>query len=111
MLRLQGMNPSRIVVDVSQSKLGQQIGNAMSVNVIEGILAAALKATNIERGENNRFKSWGNGTALKELVRSIVADPNIKVNLGEYGFGAEKWNLSLSSTRIYIVDSGASYHI
>ena len=52
MLRLQGINPTTFTVDVSQPILGQQIGNAMSVNVIERILVAALKAANIVRGEN-----------------------------------------------------------
>ena len=37
MLRLQGINPKTFKVDVSLSSLGQQIGNAMSINVIERI--------------------------------------------------------------------------
>ena len=89
MLRLQGMSPSKIVVDVSQSKLGQQIGNAMSINKIERILAAALKAADIVQGENNRFKRWENGTALKELLKSIRADLKIERDLEENVLGAE----------------------
>ena len=56
MLRLQGMDPSKFVIDVSSSKLGQQIGNAMSVNVVERILIAALKAANIVRGKKTAVK-------------------------------------------------------
>ena len=111
MLRLQGMDPSKFVIDVSSSKLGQQIGNAMSVNVIERILIAALKAANIVRGEKTQFKRWENGTAIAEILQSIEAKPITKSETEEYGLGAEKWNLSKSSARIYIVDSGASFHI
>ena len=57
MLRLQGFNPSKFVLDVTTSKLGQQIGNAMSFNVIEGILIAALKAANIVRGDENHYNT------------------------------------------------------
>ena len=42
MLRLQGFNPAQVAVAVSESTLGQQIGNAMSVNVIERILTKIL---------------------------------------------------------------------
>ena len=60
MLRLQGMDPSKFVIDVSSSKLGQQIGNAMSVNVIERILIAALKAANIDcAGGEKPFQKMG----------------------------------------------------
>ena len=42
MLKLQRFNPSQIAVAVSECTLGQQVGNAMSVNVIERILNRIL---------------------------------------------------------------------
>ena len=42
MLRLQGFNPDRVAVAVSECTLGQQVGNAMSVNVVERILVKLL---------------------------------------------------------------------
>ncbi len=47
MFRLQGMNPEKVIVDVSMRTLGQQIGNAMSVNVVERVLLIALRALNM----------------------------------------------------------------
>ena len=43
MLRLQGMNPNELAIDVSDKDIGQQIGNATSVNVIERILSKVLQ--------------------------------------------------------------------
>ena len=40
MFRLQGMNPTTFKVVVTDSVLGQQIGNAMSVSVVERVLAS-----------------------------------------------------------------------
>ena len=74
MLRLQGMDPSTFVTDVSSSKLGQQIGNAMSVNVIERILIAALKAANIVRGRKTSSKDGK--TALPSQNCCNQSSPN-----------------------------------
>ena len=54
-LRPQGINPKTFKVDVSLSSLGQQIGNGMSINAIERILAAALEAANVVRGGHSQF--------------------------------------------------------
>ena len=47
MMRLQGIDPSTFKQVVSDSAMGQQLGNAMSVYVIEQILANALQAANL----------------------------------------------------------------
>ena len=46
MMRLQGIDPSTFKQIVSDSTIGQQLGNAMSANDIEQILAKALQAAN-----------------------------------------------------------------
>ena len=51
---------------VSYSQLGMQIGNAMSVNVIERVILRALNAASL--GDcRNAVDRWANGTAIKEL--------------------------------------------
>ena len=47
MLRLQAIDHTEFVVAVPECTLGQQIRNAMSVNVIERILVQALEAAGI----------------------------------------------------------------
>ena len=47
MMRLQGMNPARFKVAVSAAQLGRQLGNAMSVNVLERLLALVLPAAGL----------------------------------------------------------------
>ena len=66
MMRLQGINPKRIEVCVNDGVLGKQIGNAMSVNVIERIMGRLLLAAGIARSTpfNDR---WESGEAIKEL--------------------------------------------
>merc|ERR1719330_470785 len=47
MMRLQGMNPEGFVQKVSDAQLGKQIGNAMSVNVLERIFVRLLPAAGL----------------------------------------------------------------
>ena len=47
MFRLQGMDPTAFKVAVPETQLGQQIGNAMSVNVIERVMFQALKVAKL----------------------------------------------------------------
>jgi len=47
MMRLQGMNPDGFVQKVSDQQLGKQIGNAMSVNVLERIFVRLLPAAGL----------------------------------------------------------------
>jgi DNA (cytosine-5)-methyltransferase 1 len=70
MFRLQGMNPSKFVSVVSDQDLGQQIGNAMSVNVIERILVRALIAAGLAPKEQVRDRSEC-GKAIARLKQSI----------------------------------------
>ena len=42
MMKLQGMLPSEFKVALSKAVLGKQIGNTLSVNVVEGVLARLL---------------------------------------------------------------------
>ena len=47
MLRLQGVDPTTFNQAVSDRSLGEQIGNAMSVNVVERLLFQIFKQTNL----------------------------------------------------------------
>ena len=67
MFRLQGMNPTQFTVDVAERTLGQQIGNAMSVNVIERVILRALIAAKLMPGESQGGDRWESGEALDEL--------------------------------------------
>jgi len=69
MFRLQGMDHSEFIVDVPEATLGQQLGNAMSVNVIERVIQKAILVTS---GFNEVLPfalpdRWRNGDALKQL--------------------------------------------
>ena len=65
MLRLQGMNPRKFNVSVSECQLGKQLGNTMSVNVLERILTRLLPAAGLVKGPLR--DRWEDGSALKEL--------------------------------------------
>jgi site-specific DNA-cytosine methylase len=47
MMRLQGMNPISFNLVVSLSQLGQQIGNSMSLNVLERLFVRLLPAADL----------------------------------------------------------------
>eukprot|EP00933_Yihiella_yeosuensis_P031929 TRINITY_DN25523_c0_g1_i1.p1 TRINITY_DN25523_c0_g1~~TRINITY_DN25523_c0_g1_i1.p1 ORF type:complete len:397 (+),score=105.60 TRINITY_DN25523_c0_g1_i1:71-1192(+) len=65
MLRLQGMRPASFKVAVSEQQLGKQVGNAMSVNVLERILVNLLPAAGfVSRKLPDR---WQSGVAQKAL--------------------------------------------
>ena len=57
MFRLQGMDPTIFKISVSQTSLGQQIGNAMSVNVVERVIQSTLKAVGL-LDQAYMSKSW-----------------------------------------------------
>jgi DNA (cytosine-5)-methyltransferase 1 len=103
MLRLQGINPATFKKAVSDKALGQQIGNAMSVNVIERILIRVLRAANLTTAKHDcKIDRWESGIALQQI-------------LGTRGV----WKLKHSTIapsismhkRVWIVDSGASFHV
>jgi hypothetical protein len=47
MLRLQGMRPTNFTQVVSDAQLGRQLGNSMSVNVLERLFARLLPAAGL----------------------------------------------------------------
>ena len=47
MLRLQGIDPEHVIIVVSRTQIGYQIGNAMSQNVVERLLVRCLPAANL----------------------------------------------------------------
>ena len=65
MLRLQGMDPSKFIVSVSEFQLGKQLGNTMSVNVLERIMTRLLPAAGLVNGSLR--DRWEDGSALKQL--------------------------------------------
>ena len=68
MFRLQGMDPTKFKVVVNNTKLGQLIGNSMSVNVVERILIRALKAAGLAGNLKNR---WATGQASEKLQATV----------------------------------------
>jgi len=69
MMRLQGMNPTKFVVAVSKNELGRQIGNTMSVNVLERILVSALPAARLVPA-GRLVDRWANGKAVATLEKT-----------------------------------------
>ena len=60
------MDPTRFHVAVSETQLGQQVGNAMSVFLFERILIRALVAAGLASEEDVPDR-WKSGEAFKEL--------------------------------------------
>ena len=120
MMRLQGINPTKFVVDVSECTLGQQIGNAMSVNVIERVLNQALQAAGLTRkgclkGKLNPTRDrWANDEGFNE-VRSpcrSVSQLNATINKDRLMWAPVGSAMSVRQRfREFLIDSGASYHL
>merc|ERR1712194_785738 len=66
MMRLQGMDPTKFMVAVSESRLGHQLGNTMSVCVLERLFTQILPAAKLVRGTIK--DRWASGQALKKLM-------------------------------------------
>ena len=69
MLRLQGMSPLGFRVAVPERELGKQLGNTMSVNVLERVFARALPAAGFV-GRYEVVDRWQNGQALVSLMKT-----------------------------------------
>jgi DNA (cytosine-5)-methyltransferase 1 len=69
MMRLQGMNPTKFKLAVSEAQLGRQLGNTMSVNVLERIFARLLPAAGLAR-KNSLPDRWATGEAVKKLSQT-----------------------------------------
>uniref|UniRef100_A0A7S1MA44 DNA (cytosine-5-)-methyltransferase n=1 Tax=Alexandrium catenella TaxID=2925 RepID=A0A7S1MA44_ALECA len=67
MMRLQGMDPASFKVAVSEAQLGKQIGNAMSVNVLERLFVRVLPAAGLVRHGALRDR-WEAGKTPRELT-------------------------------------------
>ena len=80
MLRLQGMDPSKFIVSVSEFQLGKQLGNTMSVNVLERILTRLLPAAGLVKGPLR--DRWEDGSALKELSATRGFKFNFHISRG-----------------------------
>ena len=66
MMRLQGMIPSEFNMVTSEAQLGRQIGNAMSVNVIERILVSLLPAAGLT-SPGRLADRWKDGSAIRAM--------------------------------------------
>merc|ERR1712128_147216 len=66
MMRLQGMDPTKFTVAVSENRLGHQLGNTMSVCVLERLFTRLLPAAKLVRGTIK--DRWASGHALKKLM-------------------------------------------
>merc|ERR1712086_520091 len=67
MMRLQGMDPTMFTVAVSNAQLGKQLGNTMSVCVLERLFTRLLPAAKLVRGGIVKDR-WENGQAVKKLA-------------------------------------------
>lgn len=69
MMRLQGMDPTQFTVAVSENQLGRQLGNTMSVNVLERLFAKLLPAARLAKRSEVKDR-WASGQALKKLANT-----------------------------------------
>jgi len=69
MMRLQGMRPDNFRIAVSDRQLGIQIGNAMSVNILERLFVRALPAAGLV-AHNTLIDHWEDG---KQPARMTLA--------------------------------------
>ena len=74
MAKLQGIDISKLDSPSTSAQLGQQIGDAMSMNVIERLITRALASTNlnVHMPAGDR---WESGEAQRELFGSSIALP------------------------------------
>ena len=70
MFRLQGMDPTKFHVAVTETQLGQQIGNAMVVNVIERVLTKALVAAGLAK-KSSIPDRWESAEAITYLLKTV----------------------------------------
>ena len=110
MMRLQGINPRKFNQVVSDAVLGQQIGNSMSVNVIEILMIQALNAANLLRPSSmtntkQDLTRWQSGRALTELKNEqqcLIHE--------QHGPPRARYSFSQGGRRL-MIDSGASLHL
>ena len=64
------MDPSRFIKAVSDNQLRAQLGNTMSVNVIERILIRVLPAAGLVK-HGRLVDRWENGEAMEQIVGTV----------------------------------------
>ena len=64
------MDPTNFTVAVSDTQLAKQIGNTMSVNVVERLLARILPAAGLVK-HGILVGRWENGAGAKQLSETI----------------------------------------
>jgi len=70
MMRFQGMNPTKFNVAINDLHLGAQLGNTMSVNVLERLLVRVLPAAGLVSSQAVT-DHWVSGRRMQELSRTI----------------------------------------
>merc|ERR1712079_149102 len=100
MMRLQGIEPENFKVVVSDTQLGKQIGNSMSVNVLERVLLRALPAGGLV-GHGAMLDRWQRGTPPTSL---LARDPTQRAHClstqketFQKLIPCEDWSLSLNA--------------
>ena len=107
MMRLQGVDPQTFVYDISDQEIGRQLGNAMSVNVIERLLHSIFSSTNTLPQSEETVDRWKTGQALRHLQSSIDVSFKHTRPMGKVSGRV----LSSHGIREYLLDSGATYHL
>ena len=79
MMRLQGFRPDRFSMPkISEDEFAKQLGNAMSVNVVERILHQVFQSTNLQHtadvNSGAAIDKWQTGVQFKSLLGSV--DPS-----------------------------------
>ena len=111
-MRLQGMDPTNFAVEVLERALGQQIGNAMSVNVIQRVLLRALQAANLI--PEDTIDEWKSGEAISRLIATVGKAFKSHRARGSLLRSGRRIVAKLGlghQSRKFIIDSGATYHI
>jgi len=72
MMRLQGMNATKFKVAVSQTQLGKQLGNTMSVNVLERLFCRLLPAAKLCKKKALKDR-WTTKNGMSKAVKLLAA--------------------------------------
>ena len=68
-MKLQGVDPNKFTIAVSEKEVSKQLGNAMSVNVVERLLVRLLSASGLVEGDLP--DRWLSGEAFAVLTRAV----------------------------------------
>ena len=136
MLRLQGVDPTTFRQNVSDRSLGQQVGNAMSVNVVERLLYEVFRQTNlVPMNQKDRWVTGAAQAALRDTIGKPIGSELDPLSSTSYlwnperasgtshcgrtiidghfsGLGSDQANLFLcqGAASAIILDSGATHH-